>query len=183
MTPDALFRAPAQKLSDAVALTGQSRDETIDRLKATAEAFRRHREALDFEATRGLGLLTVWRRLGVLMHIDPRQRRRALLFALGVPVLPVDEDISRVVLRVTQPLGVPAAVRGAPPAAAHARARILARRWLIGQLPPDLESYRDAVVYVRHHAHHTCLPVGPHCLVCPLASGCATGGTDGGAIH
>ena len=118
------------------------------------------------------------------MHVDPRQRRRALLFALGMPVLPVDEDVTRVILRVSQPLGMPVSLRRATPAAAPAGARTLARHWLAEHLARDLESYRDAVLYVRHHAQHTCLPVAPLCQVCPLASGCATGEiVQGGAIH
>jgi hypothetical protein len=152
-------------------------------LKATAEAFRRHRDGLALDASHGVTLRAAWRQLGVLAHLDARLRRRALLFALGFPVLPVDEDTTRVILRLTEPLGVAASTRGLIPAAVHAGARAVARRWLTDRLPRNPESYREAMLYVRHHAHHTCLTAGPHCHVCPLASGCATGGIDQAAIH
>jgi hypothetical protein len=166
-----------------VALSGQPREETVDRLKATAEAFRRHRDALALDTPQGIALRAAWRRLGLLAHIDARQRRRALLFALDFPVLPVDEDTTRVILRLTEPLGVAAFTRGLAPAAAHAGARAVARRWLTDRLPRHPESYREAMLYVRHHAHHTCRTTGPRCHVCPLAAVCATGGIERTAIH
>jgi endonuclease III len=51
----------------------------------------------------------------------------------------------------------------------------VARRWLAAQFPRDLDAYREGVVYLRHHAQHTCLAVAPHCHVCPLLLACATG--------
>jgi endonuclease III len=175
LTPDSLFRAPARELTEAVAFTGLPREETIDRLKATAEAFRRHRDPLDLDDRRDMSLRAVWRRLAVLVHIDPRVRRRAVLFALDVPVLSVDEDVSRVILRLTRPIDAAASTRGSVPATGAPRARAVARRWLAAHLPRDLDACRDAVLYLRHHAQHTCLAVGPHCHVCPLVMGCATG--------
>jgi endonuclease III len=175
LTPDSLFRAPAPELSEAVALTGLPREATIDRLNATAEAFRRHRDPLDFDDRRRLSLREVWRRLAVLVHIDPRVRRRALLFALDVPVLPVDEEISRVIQRLTRRVDASRSTRVSLQATGSTRVRADARRWLAAQLPRDVESCRQAVLYLRHHALHTCLAVGPHCHVCPLLVGCATG--------
>jgi endonuclease III len=173
LTPDSLARAPAPALGEAIALTGLPREETSDRLKATAETFRRHRDDLDLDRHRDAGLRTLWRRLAALDHLDPHARRRALLFALDVPVLPVDEEISRVIQRLSRvSLLVPGSTR----------ARAVARRWLAAELPHDLEAYRDAVVYLRHHAQHTCLAVGPHCHVCPLTSHCATGQSREGAL-
>lgn len=175
LTPDSLFRAPSRELGEAVALTGQPREETIDRLKATAEAFRRHREALALDEHRDLSLRTAWRRLAVLVHIDPRVRRRALLFALHAAVLPVDEEVSRVVQRLTQRVEASPSTRASLQATGSMSARAAARRWLSAQLPRDLEPYQHAVLYLRHHAQHTCLAVGPHCHVCPLGTVCETG--------
>jgi endonuclease III len=178
LTPDTLYRAPGKTLGEAIALIGQPREETIDRLKALAQAFRRHRDTLDLDDRRDVGLRGAWRRLAVLVHVDPRVRRRALLFALDVPVLTVDEDMSRVVLRLTRALEASGSTRAAHLATGSARARAIARRWLSAELRHDGPSYREAVLYLRHHAQHTCLAAGPHCHVCPLRSTCATGATD-----
>jgi endonuclease III len=175
LTPDAMFRAPASELGDAVALTGAARDEVLGRLRALVDLFKRHRDTLDDAALQHASPIAASRALAVLTPLDSGVLRRALLFALGMPVIPVDDEISRVVQRLSQPLtaahapGTPAPV----PAAARARRRV--RRWLASQLPRDVEAYRDTVMWLRHHARHTCLAAGPHCHVCPLRHDCRTG--------
>src|SRR5688572_4204378 len=46
LTPDAMFRAPAKALLDAVALGGPHREHKVEQLRATVDVFKRHREAL-----------------------------------------------------------------------------------------------------------------------------------------
>lgn len=158
LTPDAMFRAPAKALLDAVGIAGPHRDEKIDRLHATIGEFRRHRGELEVETLSHGSLLEATRALRRLAHIHPSVRGRAQLFVLHRHVLPIDAEIHRVVGRLM----------GAP----HDRNRGRSRRWLSAQLSTDLEAAGDAVIYLRHHAQHTCLKVAPHCAVCPLRTRC-----------
>lgn len=176
LTPDAMFRTPAKTLTDVVGLVALRRDETVERLRELVHEFRRRRDVLDGEALARVPLLTARRRLVGLAAIDAGMSARALLYCAGFVVLPVDEDVSRVVCRLMGAAAPRGAVR-----ADHARhARRMARRWLSERLPRDVHSYQEAILYLRHHAQHTCLTVGPHCTVCPLAGGCPSRMLDGG---
>jgi endonuclease III len=172
LTPDAMFRAPAKALLESVALGGAHRDEKVERLRATVDIFKRHRERLHADALRHAGLLSGMRALQTLTHVDRAVRARAWLFAVGIPVLPVDEDVGRVVTRL---MGATHA-RSATARRARTRdlnqSRSIARRWLGARLPREISAYRDAIVYLQHHAQHTCLTVAPHCRVCPLRGDC-----------
>ncbi len=158
LTPDAMFRAPAKALLDAVGIAGPHREEKIERIHATVGEFRRHRGVLDLETLRHSSLFAAGRALRTLTHIHPSVRARAHLFVLNRQVLPIDPEIHRVVGRLMS----------VPPN----RHRGESRRWLFGRLAPDLGTLRDAVNYLRHHAQHTCLKVAPHCGVCPLRANC-----------
>ena len=109
-------------------------------------------------------------------HLDRRLRARALLFSVGCSVLPVDDEVSRVVHRLTESSDAALATRAQARLTGTARARRQARAWLTATLPRELDAYREAITYLRHHAQHTCLAVGPHCHVCPLASRCSASG-------
>lgn len=159
LTPDAMFRVPTKELLDAVGIAGAHRNETVDHLKALAGEFKRHRDMLTSEALRGMKLLSAVRTLQRVEHAPAGARARALLFAVGLAVLPMDDDARRVVGRVM----------GEDVTGRHGRVR----RWLRRKLPHDTATYRDAIIYLRHHAHHTCTKVAPHCGVCPLAGSCA----------
>jgi endonuclease III len=158
LTPDAMFRAPAQALLDAVGMAGPHREAKVERLYATVGEFKRHRTELDVETLRHGSALGAGRALRRLAHVHPVVRARAHLFALNAQVLPIDPEINRVLSRL---MGEP-----------QSRNRSRSRRWLFRQLRPDLAALRDAVVYLRHHALQTCLKVAPHCGVCPLRAGC-----------
>ena len=158
LTPDAMFRAPAKALFDAVGLAGPHREEKIDRLQATMGEFKRHRSELDVETLRHGSLLDATRALRRLAHIHPSVRARAQLFVFHRQVLPLDADIHRVVGRL---MGLP-----------HDRNRGRSRNWLSGHLSTDREAAGEAIIYLRHHAQHTCLKVAPHCAVCPLRTRC-----------
>jgi endonuclease III len=158
LTPDAMFRAPAKALSDAVGFAGPHRDEKIERIRATVGEFKRHRDVLDVETLRCGSSWAAGRAFRRLTHLPRATRARAYLFALEARVLPIDEDMNRVVARL---MGVPI----------H-RNRRAARRWLSAQLAQDVGAFREAVIYLRHHAQQTCLKVAPHCGVCPLRTRC-----------
>jgi endonuclease III len=164
LTPDAMFRAPAKALAEAVGLAGPHREEKVERLQATVGEFRRHRAELDLDPLGRGSWFSAARALGRISHIHPAVRARACLFAFNAQVLPIDHDINRVANRL---MGVP-----------HNYNRPRARRWLAGQLAPDVQAYREAVVYLRHHAQHTCLKVAPHCGVCPLRHRCPAASSE-----
>jgi endonuclease III len=71
--------------------------------------------------------------------------------------------------------GDPEPVVGSGQAQGLRRQRRRARKVLAAALPRDVDAYRETVLYARHHAHHTCSAVGPHCGVCPLLSVCVFG--------
>jgi endonuclease III len=174
LTPDAMFRAPVKDLGDAVGLTGVSREDTLTRLRSIVETFKRRRDALDDARVRHTSLLQAARALRAITQVDANVQRRALLFVTDLDVLPVDDDVARLIQRLTSAVDLTAPLRGV---ASHTPGalRRQARRWLTEQLPSGHEARRDAVTYLRHHARQTCVAVGPHCAICPLARSCATG--------
>jgi len=159
-----MFRAAPNALIAAVGLAGAHRDDKVERIRTTVAEFKRFRDRLDSETMRRAGLLGGARALRLLSQFDKPTRARALLFAAGQVVLPVDDDVSRVVTRLIGESNV--------------RNRGVTKRWLAPQLDRDLNAHRDAIIYLRHHAHHTCTAVGPHCPVCPLRPGCAFAGAS-----
>lgn len=177
LTPDSVFRAPTKALLDAVGQAGSHRDERVELIRATVGEFKRHRDEFDADRMREARLLKAARTFQRLEHLSKDVRDRALLFAAGHAVLPTDDGIARVVARLEGTAHEAAGaelstLRRHQWAPALARQRRTARRSLADTLPRDVETYREAVVYLRHHAHQTCVAVGPHCGVCPLAPSC-----------
>lgn len=160
LTPDAMFRLPARELLEAVGIAGPHRETKVERLRGVIGEFRRHRDILSVEALSHAHMVAAVRALRRLDQVPRATRARAILFAVGVLVLPIDDEVNRVVGRL---MGQP-----------KNRRRSAARRWLADRVPADLPHYRDAILYLRHHALHTCLAVGPHCGVCPLRQVCAS---------
>jgi endonuclease III len=87
---------------------------------------------------------------------------RLLLFASPHAVIPVDQALCRVALR----LGLTQS-RGGP-----RRLVRETRRALSVGVPANPEARRQAVLYLSHHAQSTCVEGTPHCNVCPLKDGC-----------
>lgn len=160
LTPDAMFRAPSKDLLDALGIAGAHREEKLELIRATVGEFKRHRHVLYGETLRQAGLLRARRALKHLPHVPLPTRSRALLFAAGYEVLPIDAEMMRVAGRL---MGQP-----------DTRHRPAVRRWLMARVSAEIEALRDAVVYLRHHARNTCVPVAPHCGVCPLRADCAS---------
>ena len=178
LTPDAMFRAPQKALLDVVALIGPEREERIERLRATTAEFKRHRDALDDDVLRSGGVMKAARAFRRLTRLPREVLDRALLYVAGCPVLPLDDAIARVVARI-EGMAIPVrqgaegfTLKRALWGAELRQQRRRARKLLASALPRDVSAYRDAVLYLRHHAQHTCLAVAPHCGVCPLAASC-----------
>jgi endonuclease III len=179
LTPDAVFRTPAKALQEVAGLIGPHRDERLERIRATTGEFKRHRDLLEAESFTRAGLPSAARRLRRLTHLPRETLDRALLYAGGYAVLPLDDATARVVARL-EGTAIPISegaegftLKRARWGAELRRQRRRARRKLAAELPPNVYAYRDAVLYLRHHAQHTCIAVGPHCGICPLAGECA----------
>ena len=90
---------------------------------------------------------------------------RMLLFAADQPVLPVDAPVSRVARR----LGY-----GEQHAEVAKTARSV-RDAVIRELPPKVDAFRRAFLYLSNHGSATCTETEPHCAVCPLLKECPEG--------
>jgi endonuclease-3 len=90
---------------------------------------------------------------------------RMLLFAADHPTIPVDARISRTALR----LGY-----GEPSESFRRSARSV-QAALTAELPPAIDVFRRAAVYLSHHGGATCTESEPHCGVCPLLDECVVG--------
>lgn len=179
LTPDAVFRTPIKTLLEVVGFIGPYRDERVERIRATTGEFKRHRDLFDAETFARVGLKGAARAVRRLTHMPKETLDRALLYAGGYVVLPLDDATARVVARLE---GTAIPIREGAEGFTLKRARWggelrrqrrRARKTLAAGLPRTVEAYREAVVYLRHHAQHTCTAVGPHCNVCPLATDCA----------
>jgi len=100
-----------------------------------------------------------------LPHLGHAGALRLLLFTGNSGLFPVDAGVARLATR----LGL---------ATAQPNLRRLTRdvrRALGAVLPRDSSERRRAVLYLEHHAEHTCVESSPHCGVCPLLEECAEG--------
>ena len=88
-----------------------------------------------------------------------------LLFAADHAVLPADARVTRVGKR----LGY---------GDSHAEFRKQSRSVqdaLTRELPPSVEAFRRAFLYLSHHGGATCTERDPHCPICPLLKDCPDG--------
>jgi endonuclease III len=162
LTADAVGRMPQARLEAAVALAGPMKDERVRALRTGAELFRRMPALLTDLATPSRRALRAARRLP---HLGRASALRVLLFASGLPVLPLDEHALRVALR----LGYGPGPRDE---ATPVRALSLARQALAREAGRDLVTLRTVSQYLTHHGLSTCTEAAPRCTVCPLAPDC-----------
>ena len=156
LTPDAMFRASKDELEAALVAVG-SVEQRSDALKNGSGHFRRHRDLADRVSGPLLGAA---RALARVPHLSPSARPRALLWAGGHAVAPVDDALARVLTRLHGLAAGPTA-----------RMRRAARRRLLADCHGQRETLAVAVVVLGHHATHACGDM-PHCTVCPLALDC-----------
>jgi endonuclease III len=100
------------------------------------------------------------RALARVPHLSPSARTRALLWAGGHRIAPVDDALARVLARL----------QGLAPGP-KARVRRAARRYLMAACHGEPEKIAETIVVLGHHASHACGDA-PHCGVCPLAPEC-----------
>lgn len=167
LTPDAMWRTPPKRLEDAVAFAGPYQAQRLRALRVGVGLFRRS-PTLPSILRGPIG--PARRALTAFPPLGDGFIRRMLLFAAHRRVLGVDAHIVRVGLRLgygeDEGRG-----RGLPGRSV---------RWALARdLAPDADAFRQATVYLSHHAAATCVEADPHCSVCPLLGGVPRGWTTG----
>jgi endonuclease-3 len=162
LTPDSMARAPQKKIQESVALAGPYTEQRISALRTGVDVFRRTPELPAI--IRG-PLAGARRALKSVPQMGEGGAHRMMLFAAGHAAFPVDAKVSRVARRLGygNPLGEFAktarSVRGA----------------LEKELPPTVDAYQRAYLYLSHHGAATCTENDPHCSICPLVTECPEG--------
>jgi endonuclease III len=162
LTPDSMWRAPQKKLEESVKLAGPYSDNRLQALRTGVDVFRRLPRLPTI--IRG-PLLGARRALKPLPQLGEAGAHRVLLFAADHPILPVDARVARVARR----LGY-----GDGGADFRKQARSI-QNALTRELPPSVDSFRQAFLYLSHHGGATCTESDPHCTICPLLKDCPEG--------
>jgi endonuclease-3 len=162
LTPDAMWRAPQKKLEESVKLAGPYTENRLNALRTGVELFRRSPDLA--KIVRG-PLAAARRALKPLPQLGETGAQRMLLFAADHCMVPVDARVSRVARRL-----------GYGEASDNFRKQARSvEEALTRELPPSVEAFRRAFVYVSHHGGATCTEADPHCAVCPLLAECPWG--------
>jgi endonuclease-3 len=162
MTPDAMWRAPQKKLEESVKLAGPYADNRLQALRTGVDVFRRSPRLAAI--IRG-PLLAARRALKPLPQLGDAGAHRMLLFTADHAVLPADARVTRVGRR----LGY-----GDSYAEFRKQSRSV-QESLTRELPPSVDAFRRAFLYLSHHGGATCTEGDPHCPICPLLNDCPEG--------
>ena len=162
LTPDAMWRASQKTLQDAVALAGPYVEQRLERLRRGVELFRRTPELPAI--IRG-PLPAARRALKPFPTLGEGGAHRMLLFAADHPVLPIDARVCRVGCRLAY---------GQPLSDFRKTSRAI-QSAMSAELPPSVDAYRRAFLYLSHHGGATCTEGDPHCSVCPALTDCPEG--------
>lgn len=162
LTPDSMRKLGRGRLVDVVGQCGPLRDERLAALDAAMDVFRRQPRFLE---RLGGPVRQAWMASRDIPHVGHAGALRLLLFTGTSTIVPVDAGIARIVRRL-----------GLAPDRPNLRRMLRdARRALDRALPRDQTARRRAVLYLRHHAEHSCVETSPHCGVCPLVERCPEG--------
>src|SRR5262245_62913706 len=162
LTPDSMWRAPQKKLEESVKLAGPYGEQRLRALRTGVDLFRRTPTLPS--VIRG-PITSARRALKGMPQMGEGGAYRMLLFAADQPVLPVDARVSRVARR----LGYGEAHKD------FTRTARSVREAVARELPPDLDAYRRAFLYLSHHGSASCTEADPHCTVCPVLKECPEG--------
>ncbi len=152
---EAIRAAPAPEIADAIRSGGLAQVKA-PRIKAVLEAIERDRGELCLDFLGSLPLADARAYLTSLGGVGPKTAACVLLFALGMPALPVDTHVHRVSKR----LGLIGPTVSAEAAHSLLEAAIL-----------PAEMY-DAHMLLIRHGRMTCKALLPRCDACPLAEVC-----------
>ncbi len=162
LTPDSMWRAPQKKLEESVKLAGPYTENRLTALRTGVDVFRRSPKLP--AVIRG-PLPAARRALKPLPQLGETGAHRMLLLAADQQILPVDARVSRVGRR----LGY-----GEPSEEFRKQARSV-QDALTRELPPSVDAFRRAFLYLSHHGAATCTEADPHCPVCPVLQDCPEG--------
>lgn len=163
LTPDSMWRAPQKKLEESVKLAGPYAENRLQALRIGTDIFRRVPKLATI--IRG-PLLPARRALKPLPQLGEAGAHRMLLFAADHPVLPADARLTRVGRRLGYGDQATSGFRKQSRSVQRAMAR---------ELPPEVDAFRRAFLYLSRHGGATCTDADPHCVVCPLLEGCPEG--------
>lgn len=147
--------APVELVADAIRSAGLANIKA-PRIQAVLRSVREQRGDLDlsFLATLEPADAVAW--LSKLPGVGPKTAACVLLFSLGMPAMPVDTHIHRVLKRY-----------GAVPERCSAGdAQAFVESVL---LPDEMHQFHVAVI---EHGRQTCKAIRPACDRCPVATGC-----------
>ena len=162
LTPDSMGRAPQKKLEESVKLAGPYSENRLQALRTGVDVFRR---APNFAAVIRGPLLAARRALKLLPQLGDAGAHRVLLFAADHAILPVDALVARVGRRLGYGDG----------GADFRRQSRSVQDALARELPPVVDAFRRAFLYLSHHGGATCTEADPHCPICPLLHDCPEG--------
>jgi endonuclease III len=152
---EAIRAAPASAIANAIRSGGLAQVKA-PRIKAVLESIERDRGELSLDFLGGLPLEDARAYLTSLGGVGPKTAACVLLFALGMPALPVDTHVHRVSKR----LGLIGPAVSAE--AAHS---------ILEAVIPPTEMF-DAHMLLIRHGRVICKALRPRCAACPLADVC-----------
>jgi endonuclease-3 len=158
---EAILGAPTPDVADAIRSGGLA-EIKAPRIKGVLAAIRQDRGELSLDFLAGLPLEEARSYLTSLKGVGPKTAACVLLFALGMPAMPVDTHVHRVSKR----LGLIG-----PKIAAEPAHQLLER-----MMPPD--QMFDAHMLLIRHGRVLCKALRPRCDACPLADACPRIGVD-----
>jgi endonuclease-3 len=168
LTPDSMWRAPQKKLEESVKLAGPYTENRLHALRTGVDIFRR---TPSLPAVIRGPLAAARRALKPLPQLGDTGAHRMLLFAADHLILPVDARVSRVGCRL-----------GYGEASEEFRRQSRSvQDALTKELPPSVDAFRRAFLYLSHHGAATCTEADPHCAVCPVLTDCPEGKKRAGA--
>ena len=157
----AIVAAPTPEIADAIRSGGLA-EIKAPRIKGVLEAIQRDRGDLSLEFLADFSVNDARAYLTSLKGVGPKTAACVLLFALGMPALPVDTHVHRVSRR----LGLIG-----PKVSAEAAHAILE-----AAIPPG-QMY-DAHMLLIRHGRVLCKALRPRCDPCPLTASCPKVGVD-----
>lgn len=164
LTPEAMWRAAAQVLEEAVGRAGPYRDQRLLTLRKGVEVFQQTPtlcELLKGPLSSAMFLVKQLPRMS-----GDSGAYRMLLFAGGHALLPVDARVGRVATR----LGY-----GENHSNFGKTAKTI--RQAVAHELTSSDSYRRTYIYLAHHGAMMCTEAHPRCDECPLVKECPYGST------
>ncbi len=151
----AIVDAPTEQVVETIR-TGGLAQQKGPRIQGVLHEIHRRRGDFDLHFLKDLPFDMALEWLTTLNGIGPKTARCVLVFSLGMPAIPVDTHVHRVLLR----LGIIPPKLAADPA-----------HKVIEAMVPEADKYRFHV-YLIEHGRGVCRAINPRCEECPLQERC-----------